>query len=290
MENDADASRDTDFRAARPVGRNPYLICRFVSGQDCNRRMRAEAEHCGDPAHVRVVHVDSLRHDPDVVSQSSTLRRPTTVVNEDFDIITAEYLPWREFEPTAFQPERVWVSGAVQRVFTGYHGVSAHEAIAEIRLVLAQSVASGRGPIPWGERWRFAWKGYAVQLAPSLEVAVHYTTRHHARTPSETLAGAPRTRFIRAERTAARDLDPELWIRMTAEVAVGRRLSAPVTSVANFGVFVSLGEADGLVHRTNLELAGGEMPSDRFKVGDLLNVVVIDIDHERRRISLVLAT
>ena len=60
MENDADASRDTDFRAARPVGRNPYLICRFVSGQDCNRRMQAEGEHGGDPTHVRVVHVDSL--------------------------------------------------------------------------------------------------------------------------------------------------------------------------------------------------------------------------------------
>lgn len=59
-----------------------------------------------------------------------------------------------------------------------------------------------------------------------------------------------------------------------------------VVNIVNFGVFVDLGGIDGLVHISELDWQRVGHPSEMFKVGDEIQVQVIEVDVERERVSL----
>jgi small subunit ribosomal protein S1 len=61
-----------------------------------------------------------------------------------------------------------------------------------------------------------------------------------------------------------------------------------VSSVVNFGVFVDLGGMDGLVHVSELSWKHVDHPSSVVQVGDEIEVLVLDVDREKERISLSL--
>ena len=65
------------------------------------------------------------------------------------------------------------------------------------------------------------------------------------------------------------------------EVRTGR-----VISLADFGAFVDLGGADGLVHLTELSWRHVDHPSEVVEVGQEVKVEVISVDKERKRIGL----
>jgi small subunit ribosomal protein S1 len=59
-----------------------------------------------------------------------------------------------------------------------------------------------------------------------------------------------------------------------------------VSSVTTFGLFVDVGAADGLVHRSEITWQKGVEPTSLYKAGDPIRVVVTGVDRERGRISL----
>jgi small subunit ribosomal protein S1 len=61
-----------------------------------------------------------------------------------------------------------------------------------------------------------------------------------------------------------------------------------VTSITNFGAFVDLGGADGLIHVSELSWGRVDNPRQVLKVGDEVDVYVLDVDRERKRIALSL--
>jgi small subunit ribosomal protein S1 len=61
-----------------------------------------------------------------------------------------------------------------------------------------------------------------------------------------------------------------------------------VSSVVNFGAFVDLGGMDGLIHVSELSWKHVDHPSSVVTVGDKVTVQVLDVDHDRERISLSL--
>ena len=70
-------------------------------------------------------------------------------------------------------------------------------------------------------------------------------------------------------------------------LSVGQVVTGIVKSVEHpYGVFVNLGECDGLLHRSTMPLSRTQLPSDLYKVGDEIEVIVVKIDHERSRVSL----
>lgn len=76
-------------------------------------------------------------------------------------------------------------------------------------------------------------------------------------------------------------------VRTLADVQPGMRLEGVVTNVTAFGAFVDVGvHQDGLVHISELADQFVKVPSDVVKVGDRLSVRVLEVDLERRRISL----
>ena len=67
---------------------------------------------------------------------------------------------------------------------------------------------------------------------------------------------------------------------------VGQVLEGQVKNIVNFGVFVDLGGVDGLLHITDLSWGRVGHPSEVIELDQKLNVVVLDYDKERQRISL----
>ena len=81
---------------------------------------------------------------------------------------------------------------------------------------------------------------------------------------------------------------PDPWETVPVKYPVGRRVEGKIVSTTDYGVFVELEEGiEGLVHIT--EMAWGKKmkhPSKVVQVGDKVEVVVLDFDLEKRRISL----
>ena len=75
-------------------------------------------------------------------------------------------------------------------------------------------------------------------------------------------------------------------VAVLEKLAPGMKLKGKVSSIVDFGVFVGLGVIDGLVHISELSWDHVNHPSEVVSVGDEVEVVVLDVDHERERISL----
>ena len=71
-----------------------------------------------------------------------------------------------------------------------------------------------------------------------------------------------------------------------AKLSKGMRLKGTVSSIVDFGAFVDLGGIDGLVHISELSWNHVNHPSEVVKVGDEVEVEVLDVDLQRERISL----
>lgn len=95
-----------------------------------------------------------------------------------------------------------------------------------------------------------------------------------------------RRRLILSERAAAQETREALKDRLLSEIKVGDTRKGRVTSIADFGAFVNINGADGLVHLSELSWERVDHPSKLLKVGDEVEVKVINIDHDRKRIGL----
>ncbi|TFH36918.1 MAG: S1 RNA-binding domain-containing protein, partial [Anaerolineales bacterium] len=97
-----------------------------------------------------------------------------------------------------------------------------------------------------------------------------------------------RNRLILSEKAAAREARDALKERLIADLSPGEVREGTVISLADFGVFVDIGGADGLIHISELSWKRVDHPKDILKVGQEIKVKVLSIDEERNRISLSL--
>ena len=97
-----------------------------------------------------------------------------------------------------------------------------------------------------------------------------------------------RNRLILSERIAMRDLRKGQKDRLLTSLQRGDVLKGMVTSIADFGAFVDLGGADGLIHLSELAWHRVGHPSEVLKVGQPVEVYVMNVDPEKKRIGLSL--
>jgi small subunit ribosomal protein S1 len=95
-----------------------------------------------------------------------------------------------------------------------------------------------------------------------------------------------RNRVILSERAALQEWRAEQKERLLEELNEGDIRTGTVTSIRNFGVFVDMGGADGLVHLSELSWDRNASPEDLFKVGDEVKVYVMRVDRESKKIAL----
>jgi len=97
-----------------------------------------------------------------------------------------------------------------------------------------------------------------------------------------------RNRLIFSERAAVEERRGQQKEKLLSNLNEGDVLTGRVTSLADFGAFVDLGGADGLIHLSELSWSRVSHPSDLLKVGDEIEVYILNIDSERQRIGLSL--
>ena len=92
----------------------------------------------------------------------------------------------------------------------------------------------------------------------------------------------PKRRLILSQR-AARKHNRE---QILSELEKGQVRTGIVRNLVDFGAFVDLGGVDGLIHISELDWQHVDHPSDVLRVGDEVEVYVLDVDRDRSRISL----
>ncbi|HHX45533.1 MAG TPA: S1 RNA-binding domain-containing protein [Chloroflexi bacterium] len=97
-----------------------------------------------------------------------------------------------------------------------------------------------------------------------------------------------RNRLILSERAAVREWRQEQKDRLLDELEEGTVRRGVVSSLCDFGAFVDLGGADGLVHLSELSWRRVGHPKQVLSVGQEVEVYVLSVDRERRRIALSL--
>jgi small subunit ribosomal protein S1 len=126
-------------------------------------------------------------------------------------------------------------------------------------------------------------------LKASDRAAVPATLRDYVgkRLPLKVIeADQHRDRLILSEKAAAQHLRRRRKEEASSQLAEGQVLDGTVASVTTFGLFVDVGAADGLVHRSEITWDKGAEPTTLYRPGDAVRVLVTGVDPERGRISL----
>ena len=74
--------------------------------------------------------------------------------------------------------------------------------------------------------------------------------------------------------------------KLLSDINEGDKLKGIVKNITDYGVFVDLGGMDGLIHVTDISWERVNHPSEMFKIGEDIEVIVIKYDKENNRISL----
>ncbi len=141
--------------------------------------------------------------------------------------------------------------------------------------------------------------GAFIEIAPGVEGLIHVSEMswsQHLRSAQDFMKVGDTVEALiltldREERKMSlgiKQLMPDPWTAIEAKYSVGSKHQAKVRNFTNFGVFVELEEGvDGLIHISDLSWQKKiKHPSEFCKVGDEMEVMVLEIDRDSRRISL----
>ena len=95
-----------------------------------------------------------------------------------------------------------------------------------------------------------------------------------------------RRRLIFSEREAQREWRAQQKARLLSELKEGDVVRGTVTGLRDFGAFVNLGGADGLIHVSELAWHRVDHPRDVLRVGEEIDVYVLSLDRGANRIAL----
>jgi small subunit ribosomal protein S1 len=97
-----------------------------------------------------------------------------------------------------------------------------------------------------------------------------------------------RNRVILSERAALQEWRSQQKDRLLSELKEGEIRKGRVSSVRSFGVFIDLGGADGLAHLSEVSWDRNRSPEDMYKIGDEVDVYVMKVDPDTKKIALSL--
>lgn len=141
--------------------------------------------------------------------------------------------------------------------------------------------------------------GAFVEIAPGVEGLIHVSEMswsQHLRSAQDFLKVGDEVQaqiltLDRDERKMSlgiKQLHPDPWANIEERYAIGSKHSATVRNFTNFGVFVEIEEGiDGLIHISDLSWTKKiKHPAEFTNIGDSIDVTVLEIDKDNRRLSL----
>ncbi len=141
--------------------------------------------------------------------------------------------------------------------------------------------------------------GAFIELEKGIEGLIHISEMswtRHVKHPSKVVAigDTVETVVLNVDKDhekislGLKQLEPDPWKALESKYPPGTRLKGKVRNLTNFGAFVEIEDGiDGLVHISDMSWAKRiRHPSEMVKKGDDVEVVVLEIDSDKRRISL----
>ena len=141
--------------------------------------------------------------------------------------------------------------------------------------------------------------GAFIEIAPGVEGLIHVSEMswsQHLRTAQDFVNVGDEVEAViltldREERRMSlgmKQLIPDPWENIREKYPLGSKHTAKVRNFTNFGIFVEIEEGvDGLIHISDLSWSKKiKHPAEFTKIGDDIEVVVLDVDVENRRLSL----
>ena len=141
--------------------------------------------------------------------------------------------------------------------------------------------------------------GAFLEILPGVEGLIHVSEMswsQHLRTAHDFLKVGDEVEAVlltldreaRKMSLGIKQLIPDPWANIAEKYPVGSKHTAIVRNFTNFGIFVELEEGvDGLIHISDLSWSKKiKHPAEFTKIGDEIEVVVLDLDIENRRLSL----
>ncbi|HKO22844.1 MAG TPA: 30S ribosomal protein S1, partial [Candidatus Eisenbacteria bacterium] len=141
--------------------------------------------------------------------------------------------------------------------------------------------------------------GAFVELEKGIEGLIHISEMswtRHVRHPSKVVAIGDQIEamILKIDKDnekislGLKQIEPDPWLTLDDRFPIGTRLTGKVRNLTNFGAFVEIEEGiDGLVHISDMSWTRRVVhPSEVLKKGDKVEVVVLSIDKDARRISL----
>jgi small subunit ribosomal protein S1 len=141
--------------------------------------------------------------------------------------------------------------------------------------------------------------GAFVELEKGIEGLIHISEMswtRHVRHPSKVVAIGDQIEamILKIDKEnekislGLKQIEPDPWLSLDERFPIGTRLTGKVRNLTNFGAFVEIEEGiDGLVHISDMSWTRRVVhPSEVLKKGDKVDVVVLSIDKDARRISL----
>jgi small subunit ribosomal protein S1 len=95
-----------------------------------------------------------------------------------------------------------------------------------------------------------------------------------------------RNNVVLSRKAIIEDERKEQRKEVLGNIEVGQVRTGAITSIADFGAFVDVDGIDGLIHISELSWNHVKHPSEVVKVGQEVNVEILDIDYEKQRLSL----
>lgn len=95
-----------------------------------------------------------------------------------------------------------------------------------------------------------------------------------------------RRNIVVSRRKMIEDQREQMKKKLLAEIKPGELRKGTVKNIADFGAFVDLGGIDGLLHITDMSYARIGHPSEMVKIDDVIEVMILNVDHDREKIAL----
>ncbi len=170
--------------------------------------------------------------------------------------------------------------------------IEAEELMKSGQIIEAEIIGYNKGGaiVPYGHLRGFVPISHLVDITPGMNDRKRQQRLAKLRgekLPMKVIeVDRQRRRLVFSQRDAQKEWEEKRKAELLAQLKEGDKLKGRVSGLRDFGIFVDLGGADGLVHISELAWHRVDHPREVVKVGDEIEVVVLKLDRAGQRISL----
>jgi len=187
-------------------------------------------------------------------------------------------------------PDRLLVS--IQKARLNQDWVQAQEYLESGEMLEAPVIGYNRGGVivPFGNLRGFVPASHLVELRRGMDDRQRQQIMSRLREENLPLkvieVNRRRRRLVLSQRDAQKEWQETRKKELIESLSRGDVINGRVSGLRNFGAFVDLGGADGLVHISELAWHRVNHPREVIKVGDEIEVYILGLDKEEQRIAL----